>query len=73
MSWHYDVSEDEQRAADELRAKGWDVRPPTCPECHGWGYTLWTVIEPNDDNNTLTSKPCTNGCAPTASFFASIA
>ena len=78
MSWRYDASEEEQRAADLLREKGWTVNAPTCPDCHGFGFvTGWvdTNYAPTTSNTSVTfgQKPCPRGCGVPSVYFASSA
>lgn len=37
--YSYSPTDDERRAADLLRDKGWRVDEPPCPDCRGLGYT----------------------------------
>lgn len=78
MSYPYQPTRKEAKAAARLRAKGWMVSEPPCPECRGLGYTTeqpgWTpqsVIDGSTAESTvltITTKPCSLGC-PTSFFY----
>ena len=73
MSYRYEPSEKEARAAATLRKKGWTVTEPTCPLCHGNGWMSTTALEDWTPNGPYTWKtePCPNGCQTSWFFYSS--
>ena len=64
MAWKYEPTEEETKAAEFLKEKGWYVTEPSCPLCNGWGYEINYSVVPAVDYGM---KPCSNGC--TASLW----
>lgn len=69
MSYRYDASKAERKAADLLLAKGWSVSEPPCPKCHGTGYIYdWSTKSSQYLDNSIatwvtsSTSPCPNGC-----------
>ena len=64
-------SKREEKAAAFLRDKGWGVTEPACPICHGSGY-VWDSASNNFDGSTIqtiSQRPCPDGCVAPAWFF----
>lgn len=60
MSYRYEASKTEGRAAAQLREKGWIVMPPPCPECRGTGRA--PLIETHDNWTSYSTTSCPRGC-----------
>lgn len=72
MTYHYDSTPEERRAAAILRRKGWTVHEPACPLCHGMG-TVGTTSEWGEGKNwgiSWSATPCPNGCPVPAAYYA---
>ena len=68
MTYEYEPSKAEIKAAQLLREKGWIVNTPTCPECKGNGYI--SEFEPVAESKVavvggVKYVPCPNGCIVT--------
>jgi hypothetical protein len=64
VSYQYDSSKAERKAAELLREKGWDVSEPKCPECNGWGQR--TVFVEGSDiglSSGFAYESCSLGCS----------
>jgi len=70
MTYQYEPSKKERRAAAMLRERGWCVSEPTCPECHGNGF-VWTVVPGNVTpiTSSASSRPCSLGCPMATAFY----
>jgi hypothetical protein len=68
VSYRYESSKAEQRAAALLRDKGWRVSEPPCPDCMGSGSISRWNIEPESVatvthvSGDYTTGPCPRGC-----------
>lgn len=74
MAYEYRVNEEESAARNLLEDRGWDVRPPRCPECHGAGMIITyknDLVKGGKKKKYVvnwTSVPCPNEC-PTPMMF----
>jgi hypothetical protein len=65
MTYRHPSTDDERHAAALLRDKGWNVREPQCPDCHGFGLVgdaIWYSTG-DTENVTHSTERCPRGCA----------
>ncbi len=71
MTYRYEATREEERAAALLRSKGWEVREPPCPECHDLGGV--GTFEHHGEGPTAIHmygwKPCPRGCPQPVMIF----
>lgn len=63
--FRYESTPEERAAARLLKRKGWSVREPSCPDCHGFGI-VGKIDESGSGKTksvTYNSIRCPRGCA----------
>lgn len=64
MSYEYPETPDLAVARNALEAAGYQVTPPRCPDCHGWGHPAldWAKRPTIAQQLKNMNEPCPRGC-----------